>query len=302
MAALLEAFIYFKTMCCARPAKQKQTAAIQGAFLGCFLAISAFGQADSGLCISELFPRAQADCPEWLELANTSDAPVNLRNWKYGHTDDTCLVSASDFVIPAGGYAVLTKDKAFFSSKYPALTMVVQPVRWKTMDNYHDTLFVWDSSGVLQECAGWDSRWFNSWSNQSLARVSFLKSGCAREAWVVATLPSPGQPNPDAQHRADGATLDLGPVPFTPNNDGKDDFLSIRITFPATASASVSVYGFDGRKYLDLPQPPPLTFQYLWNGTLASGAAAPVGPFFVVAEITGNGTKQMIRKKGVLWR
>jgi hypothetical protein len=233
-------------------------------------------------------------------LANTSGAPVNLRNWNYGHPDDTCLVSASDFVIPAGGFAVLTRDKALFSSKYPAVSLVVQAARWKAMDNYHDTLFIWDSAGVLQESAGWDSRWFASWSNQSLARVSFSTSGLVKQAWVVAAAPSPGQPNSETLWRADGASLDIGPIPFTPNNDGKDDYLSIRMSLPASAAAVVSVYGFDGRKYLDLPQPP--SAQYLWNGTLASGAAAPVGPFFVVAEITNNGTKQVIRKKGVLWR
>ncbi len=287
-------------MCCAAPAKQKQTAAIQGVFLGCFLAISACGQTDSGVRISELFPRAQADCPEWLELANTSNAPVNLRNWKYGHPDDTCLISAVDFVIPAGGFAVLTKDKTLFSSKYPAVALVVQPVRWKTMDNYHDTLLVWDSSGVLRENAGWDYRWFDSWTNQSLSRVSFSISGLAKQAWVVAATPSPGQPNAEALWRAGGASLDIGPIPFTPNNDGRDDYLSIRVSLPASATAVVSIYGFDGRKYLDLPQPP--SPQYLWNGTLASGGPAPVGPFFVVAEITCNGTNQVLRKKGVLWR
>jgi|WetSurMetagenome_2_1015567.scaffolds.fasta_scaffold00022_8 hypothetical protein len=289
-------------MCCAGSNKQKQTSARRAAALWCLVAVAAFGQDDSGIRVSELFPRQAADCPEWIELANTSGSAVNLQNWKYGNADDTCLITAADFSIPAGGYAVLTKDKTLFSSKYPAVSLVLQPVRWKSMDNYHDTLFFRDSTGFARECAGWDSRWFASWSNQSLARVSFQADGCTNEAWVAAAIPSPGQPNPDARHRAGVASLDIGPIPFTPNNDGKDDYLSIRISFPAAASAAVGVYGFDGRKYLDLPQPPPPSYQYLWNGALASGGAAPAGPFFVVAEITSGGTKQVLRKKGALWR
>jgi hypothetical protein len=300
MGALLETIIYFKTMCCAQAKKQKETVAAVALILACFLAIPAVGQSDSALSVTELFPRAQSDCPEWFEVTNASGAPLDLKNWKYGHADDTCLISSSDYVLPAGGIAVLTKDRTLFSAKYPAVSLVLQPARWKAMDNYHDTLFFWDSSGALRENVGWDYRWFDSWTNQSLARVSLAKSALVKEAWVVASRPSPGQPNAEATWRATGAELDIGPIPFTPNNDGRDDYLSIRISLPAAASAVVSVYGFDGRKYLDLPQPP--SSQYLWNGSLSSGGPAPVGPFFVVAEITGNGTRQVLRKKGVLWR
>lgn len=264
------------------------------------LAISAFAQSSPGIRLSELFPRAAADCPEWLELANVSGAPVDLRSWTYGNAVDTCLIATAAIVVPAGGFIVLTKDKNLFSTKYPAVTSVFQPVRWKTLDNYHDTLFFRDSAGVQQESAGWDYKWFDSWTDQSLARVSYSISGLVQQAWVVASRPSPGQPNADAVWRNNSAALDIGPIPFTPNNDGKDDYLSIKLTIPAAATATVSIYGFDGRKYLDVPQPP--TSQYLWNGTLASGAAAPVGPFFVVAIITCNGATQIIRKKGVLWR
>ncbi len=269
-------------------------------FAVCFLAIPCLCQTANGLRISELFPRAQADCPEWLELANTSNSTLNLKKWVYGNADDTCTISVSDLIIQAGGYAVLTKDKALFTSKYPAVIQVFQPVTWKTMDNYHDTLFIRDSSGIFREAAGWDYRWFESWTVQALARVSFSIDGCDQRAWTVASNPSPGQPNAESVWKAGKAELDIGPIPFTPNNDGKDDYLSVSIVLPPASSAVVSIYGFEGRKYLDLPQPPVRT--YLWNGSLSSGAAAPVGPFYVVAEITCNGAKQVLRKKGVLWR
>jgi hypothetical protein len=254
----------------------------------------------SAIRINEIFPRAQTDCPEWLELANCSSASVNIKNWKYGHQDDSCLITASDFFVPANGFVVLAKDKALFSAKFPATILVIQPVRWRALDNYHDTLYVWDSSGVLCESAGWDYHWFPSWTDQSLARVSLTISGLLPEACVVASKASPGQPNSEATWRGNSSELDIGPVPFTPNNDGKDDLLSIKLSMPATASATVSIYGFDGRKYLDLPNP--LSQQFLWNGIAAGGRAAPAGPFFVVAEISNNGNRQVIRKKGILWR
>jgi hypothetical protein len=279
----------------------KQKLAFASAMVLWWLFCTTCGQAPgSSIRINEIFPRAQTDCPEWFELANISSLPVNLKNWKYGDQDDSCGITNLDLELPANGFAVLTKDKPLFLTRYPACPMVIQPLRWHALDNYHDTMYVWDSSGVLQEGAGWDYRWFDSWTDQSLARVSFVKSGLASDAWVVSVRASPGQPNAEAAWRGNGAALDIGPVPFTPNGDGTDDFLSIRISVPASASALVSIYGFDGRKYLDLPHP--LSQQFLWNGIIAGGMAAPAGPFFVIAEISGNGSRQVIRKKGILWR
>jgi hypothetical protein len=280
----------------------KQKLAFASATVLWWLFCTACGQAPgSAIRINEVFPRAQTDCPEWLELANCSNASINLKNWKYGHLEDSCLITASDFFVPANGFVVLAKDKVLFSAKFPATNPVIQPVRWRALDNYHDTLYVWDSSGVLCESAGWDSHWFSSWTDQSLARVSFTISGLLPWAWAVAPRASPGQPNPEAAPRASGASLDIGPIPFTPNNDGKDDYLSIKVNPPAGASVNVSIYGFDGRKYFEVPQPLS-SQQFLWNGIAAGGRPVPAGPFFVVAEISNNGNRQVIRKKGILWR
>jgi hypothetical protein len=279
----------------------KQKLAFAAAVVLWWISAAAWAQPSGyAIRINEIFPRAQTDCPEWLELANCSGASVNIKNWKYGHLDDSCLITASDFFVPPNGFVVLAKDKTLFSAKFPATNPVIQPVRWRALDNYHDTLYVWDSSGVLCESAGWDSHWFPSWTDQSLARVSLTISGLLPGAWVVASKASPGQPNSEATWRGNSAELDIGPVPFTPNNDGRDDFLSIKLTIPAAASAVVSIYGFDGRKYLDLPNP--LSRQFLWNGLAAGGRPVPAGPFFVVAEISNNGNTQIIRKKGILWR
>jgi hypothetical protein len=60
------------------------------------------------------------------------------------------------------------------------------------------------------------------------------------------------------------------------------------------------VYGFNGRKYAEVPilsQPP-----YYWNGKTSAGTPAPTGPFFVVATFKNGSQTNTIRKKGILWR
>ena len=267
----------------------------------CLLAFSAHGQNDTAVKINEIFPRATVSCPEWIELFNTGTASVNLRGWYIGRHGDSSLISAGDAMVPGNGFLIVTKDTVQFAAAYPG-TRSVQPQHWHALDNYHDTLVLWDAGGIISDSAGWDYRWFGAWTNQSLSRVSFNMSGFDRAAWALAENPTPGQPNPEVVwHSAAAPSLDIGPIPFTPNNDGKDDYLSIKLILPPGATGSIAIYGFDGRKYYDVA--PVVSPEILWNGRTASGAMVPCGPFFVVAEaFCNNGGKSVIRKKGVLWR
>jgi hypothetical protein len=252
--------------------------------------------------VSEIFPRAAPGTPEWLELANTAALPVNLVGWRFGNSEDSGVVSSGDFVVEPGAYCVVTSDYAAFHEKYRTVRAVVQASHWRTLDNYHDTLCLWDNRGGCQECIYYDSRWFSAWTAGSLARVSLGRAASRADNWAIADPPSPGLPNTAASWRAvSAASVDIGPTPFTPNGDGNSDYLSIRVALPAGSSLTLSVYGMDGRKLKTFASPE--LRQYLWDGRGDDGSPAPVGPIFVVAETTDpSGVKRTIRKKGILWR
>jgi hypothetical protein len=293
-------FLYFKIMLRANHDKQKLRILLTEVAVFCLLAFSANAQNDTSVKINELFPRATASCPEWTELFNAGSAPVNVRGWYVGRPGDSSLITAGDAMIPGGGFLVMTKDTVQFYAAFPAVRHAVQPQHWHSLDNYHDTLMLWDANGVPRDSVGWDYRWFTAWENQSLSRVSFRVSGFDRTAWVLAENPTPGQPNPEVVWRsATAASLEIGPIPFTPNNDGRDDYLSIKLMLPPGATGSIAVYGFDGRKYYDVATV--VSPEILWNGKTGSGATVPCGPFFVIAEVNNGGSKIVIRKKGVLW-
>jgi hypothetical protein len=256
--------------------------------------------ADAAVVVNEIYPRATSQCSEWIELHNTSDSPVSLKGWHIGHVDDSVLISASDIFISAKGFLVITKDSLLFLSRYPASRPVLQPLRWHTLDNYHDTILLFDNTGSIVDSAAYDSKWFADFSDQSIARVSLTASPCLPGTWVAAQKATPDQPNPESVWRnTSDVSMDIAPIPFTPNNDGKDDYLSIRLQIPSTVTVDVSIYGMDGKKYWEanaVSSP-----QTLWNGQTSTGSYAPNGPFFVVCEVRGN-VKKIIRKKGILWR
>jgi hypothetical protein len=288
-------------MSCAKGNKQKQKILRLCIVLGSCAVFSVAGQADTSVKITELFPRATAQCPEWLELTNTGTAAISLQGWYIGRPGDSSLVTPGNVVIPANGFLVLAKDSVQFETAFPAIRGAIQPQHWHSLDNYHDTLMLWNAGGIRSDSVGWDYRWFGAWTNQSLSRVSMSVSGYDRAAWVLSENPTPGQSNPEVTwHTAAAASLDIGPIPFSPNSDGKDDYLSIRLTLPPGTTGGIALYGFDGRKYYEVT--PVVSPEILWNGRSGNGVAVPCGPFFVVAEVKNGGHTQMIRKKGVLWR
>lgn len=265
--------------------------------------ISSVWLPSSPIKINEIFPRATSSVPEWIELVNISSMPVNLKNWRYGTpegTDNT--IASSDLIIKPGNFLVLTKSSSQFSVAYPVGVTYTQPASWQSLDNYRDSLVLISSlEDAPCEIIYYDYNWFDSWDYQSVERVSLQKSGTGRGTWALAEKPSPGQPNPGALWQSvDKPTVHIGPIPFTPNNDRIDDSLSIRITLPASSKISIAIYGFNGRKLYDMPEP--IGNRSTWNGRKSDGTHAPVGPFFVIATITNGSKETLIKKKGILWR
>lgn len=260
-----------------------------------------FADSSALVLITEIFPRATTSVPEWFELYNRSPDPVDLLNLRFGNDADTELITTGSFIIAGGDYCVITRDKAQFCAQYPAITHVLQPPHWKTLDNYNDTLMLWDGAAVLVERVFYRSASFTNWTNQALERLDTAAGLSPGGLWALAERPTPGQPNTALTwHNALQTVLDIGPIPFSPNNDNNDDYLAINVQAPADADLTISIYGFSGIEYYSFSGP--ARKQYLWNGICRNNSAAPVGPFFVVARIKTAHGDRIMRKGGVLWR
>jgi hypothetical protein len=254
------------------------------------------------LKISEVFPRATATVGEWVELVNVSSMPVNIKYWRLGTPESADTITTADYIVPPQSYCIVTKDVSLFSKAYPVIAHAIEPSHWQALDNYHDTLVLWSPlHSQPHETVFYTYQWFDLWENESLERVSLSGSGTTRSDWALSTVPTPGQPNSSVVWRSAAAPgLHIGPVPFAPNGDGKDEQLLIGLTLPAGAGVKVSVYGFSGQKLAEIAQP--LKEKNYWSGKTDNGSDAAVGPFFVIAEFNYNGKKELIRKKGILWR
>lgn len=249
--------------------------------------------------INELFPRADGGCPEWVEVVNRAPIPVNLRGWRMGNAEDSIVLVEHDLLLSAGAYWVFTKDAAVFLARHRGVGNVSQPPRWHTLDNYEDSLCLWDSRGRLHDAVFYDHDRLGEWPDGSIERVG---AGDGVDQWAVAARPTPALPNMSDSWRAvEHPAVIIAPTPFTPNGDGLNDLLCIRVQLPPGCSVSLAIYSMAGRavRQVGLIE----RGEYLWDGRDEGGRPAPVGPVFVVATVTdADGAETMLRMRGILWR
>ena len=196
---------------------------------------------------------------------------------------------------------VITKDKESLGACYPGLKTVIEPPVWHTLDNFSDTVLVCDSYGFIRDSVCYENGWFDDWAYQSLERTGTDNSGFSAGSWALSSHPTPGYPNGTLAWRASArSSMEIGPVPFTPNGDGRDDLLLIHLSAPASKSVELSIYSFDGRAVYRFAGP--VMENFYWDGRAGNGKRVQSGPFFVIAGFKGNSGDIIIRKKGVLWR
>jgi hypothetical protein len=254
------------------------------------------------LRINELFPRSISGIePEWIELTNISPVTINVANWHFGSMENPVLLASTPFFLKKGAFCIFTSDKALFRSRYPFVPNVIQPDHWYTLNNYRDTLYLFNQADIAADTVYYDSDNFKGWKNQSIERIDASRNGSGYGTWSLSGTSTPGTPNSASSWRnTPSIFIDAGPVPFTPNNDGHDDLYKIICRIPPEQSISISILSFGGKvvKTFNGPSQP----EYIWDGKDSHGKLIENGPFFVVVKIDGNKKTSVIRKKGVLWR
>ncbi|MFA5012387.1 MAG: lamin tail domain-containing protein [Ignavibacteria bacterium] len=142
----------------------------------------------TGILINEIMYSPQSPEPEWIELYNNSNAPINIKNWKIA--DETSIASpvtitTSDRVINASDYLVIAKSNALVplhplidSSKVLYLSGL--PVFNNDVDR---VVILNNASGIIDEVT-YRSSWGGS-SRNSLERISFNKPSQDSTNWMT---------------------------------------------------------------------------------------------------------------------
>ncbi len=257
------------------------------------LDLSSFS-AKPSLRVSELAPSAS---PEWIELTNISDLPIRMSDFSIVDMSDGDTIALPSCQLKPGEYVAISSDTVALLARYPGIPTVKSP-HWSALNNYGARLVL-----VSQWQNPIDTVRYRSGIalSHSAARINVQTSGDDSLAFADCASPTPGLPDPRLLANVSSEPIfTAGPVPFTPDGDGRADLFVMKLSLPSGASASLKILSIDGCELRDFGEV--AAGKTVWDGLDSHGRKAPRGPFIAVLRISRNGSVQMIRSAGVLWR
>lgn len=119
--------------------------------------------------LNELMYAPSPGEPEWVELFNKTDSPLNLKKWRIKDLTTTATITNNDIIIPPTAFIILTKDSSVINF-YDISSEIIQ-LNLPSLNNNGDGIVIIDSLGVLIDSILYTPDWGGS-GGRSLERIS----------------------------------------------------------------------------------------------------------------------------------
>ncbi|MGA7159856.1 MAG: lamin tail domain-containing protein [Bacteroidota bacterium] len=242
---------------------------------------------------------------EFIELFNRTIDTVDLQGWTImdapSSTGNRTVIRISDtpLLMPPNGYIVISADSTLMR-QFPLLHLstgrLIIANKDLSLNNTGDDIVLVDLTNTRIDSVRYSPSWHNpalntSTTGKSLERINPSIASNDRKNWSSSIAPAgatPGQRNsiftvsiPSSAH------LTLSPNPFSPDNDGFEDFLSIQYSLPsATSMIRVRCYDVQGRLVRTLVNNEPASSSgtILWNGLDDYNRRVRIGMYIILFE------------------
>ncbi len=97
--------------------------------------------------LNELMYAPSSGEPEWIELFNKTDSPLNLKKWRIKDLTTTATITNNDIIIPPASFIILTDDSSIINF-YNISSEIIQ-LNLPSLNNTGDAIAILDSLGVL---------------------------------------------------------------------------------------------------------------------------------------------------------
>jgi len=135
----------------------------------------------SSIIINEIMYAPQNGEPEWIEILNTTDEILNLKNWGIGDAVSAYYITTNNYYIQPHSYEVLAKDSSL--SDYYPFTYEFLEVYLPSLNNTGDAVVLYGSYGEIIDSLYYFPYWGGS-HNRSLERISPSGSSLSSENWT----------------------------------------------------------------------------------------------------------------------
>jgi len=225
--------------------------------------------------------------PEWIELYNTGNEPVQLTGWELSDARDTCRISSA-ICIDRKSFVVLASDS--LSSTVPGVFGLVVIPGFPSLSNSADTLSLLNPVHGLVEFIPYTADWLEqeSWRNPSLERIAADLAAELPSSWgpcMSENNSTPGEHNSIAiLAEVSTHTITAHPNPFSPDNDGFEDYVMLTIRSPVNGSRiRVQIFDVQGRNVRTLCDNRYFAGEsrLVWDGKNEQGRLSRIGIYIV---------------------
>ncbi len=256
--------------------------------------------------INEIMYEPLAGRPEFIELFNRSMDTLDLQGWKImdapSNSGSRAIVEFSNapLHLPPGAFLIVAGDSTLLA-QFPSLrdttkNKIVTANKDLSLNNSGDDIVLLDLTSAQIDSVRYSPSWHNPLLNtatagKSLERINPSLGSNDRRNWSTSVAPqgaTPGEPNsiftmtvPTAAH------LTLSPNPFTPHNDGLEDFLVIGYSLPSHVSMiRVRCFDVQGRLIRTIAnnEPAASAGSIIWNGLDDNNRRVRVGMYIILFE------------------
>jgi hypothetical protein len=261
------------------------------------------------------------DQPDFVEIYNPGIEAIDLTGWSITDRPDpaTGKVNRYYFAPPGGSnmlgpgqYAViapeysglvsgsrLTTYYTYLQNSADARIFLVKNYKTFSLNNDGDSVRLLDQNSNVVDSANYTPNWHNP-GNKSTKRISLekinpLMVSDSPLSWTSSSDTqfggTPGKANsvyvPPTRNED---IFSLSPSPFSPNGDGRDDFLNIVISLPVGSyQLALLVYDSTGKPVRHLASGLPVgpVARIVWDGRDDAGAPLPAGSYRVTMNAAG---------------
>ncbi len=268
------------------------------------------------LVFNEIMYEPETNGAEFVELFNTSNDSIQVggMDLRVG-TKEKVKLSSSTFIVSPQEYFVLASDSNVYK-KYAWLNKNKCRVSSSlNLSNEGTSLIIKDLFGTTLDSVvyspSWHNRNFLETKNKSLERINPAFNSNDKSNWstsVSSEGATPGKQNSIfTQNLTGGSKVTISPNPFSPDNDGFEDFAIINFNLPYKLSQiQIKVFDRQGRLVRTLLEnrPSSSNTSVIFNGLDDNGKALRIGIYVLLIEIAADGSSNIetIKKSIVVAR
>jgi hypothetical protein len=248
--------------------------------------------------------------PEWIELFNTGERPLLLKDWMIADAKDTLKIE-KEISIEAGGFMVIAADSGLTELYHIHSSQMIINHKLPSLNNAEDYIYLLEPTGGWVEQLHYTTDWLKGeeWRTPSLERINPKLDSRDSENWGPSASENGGTPGREnslfSKINTGSAKFSVSPNPFSPDGDGWEDVAILSIQLPVqTAKISLDIFDIIGRKVRTIVQNRFSGAQnsIVWDGRDDNGRIAPMGIYILLLQMIDaqNGLLEEVKDTVVL--